>query len=352
MELGHLGIACVVPPSPQQHVRQGVGGQGGELKEVDGGEQAATGKTRLIGLATAFVTLLAMLFLAGAIADVPSAFSTVHGEEWLWLVPAVLLAVASFAGSAIALSGAADVRLPVIRTYLLELGRSFTTMATPGGVGSFALTTRFLERLGMGLAPATASTALTSVGSLIIDLLALAIGGVLSASAFQSENLHTGAGTKGWFLVVGVVALAAVIAAIWHFPRLHRRVVPQVHQAVELVRSVARRPRKAALLFAGQAVLLFCQVGCLYSVLRLVHQHASPAVLLVLVVLATMAQRAVPIPGALGAPEAILVTGLTGAGLPSSAVVAVALTYRLLTYWLPPIPGFIAIRWLHHRTAL
>jgi undecaprenyl-diphosphatase len=313
---------------------------------------ATTGRGRLLGLATAAVTFLAIVFLAGAIADVPAAFAKIHGEAWLWLVPAVVLAAAGFGASALTLSGAVDVRLPPMRTVLLELGRSFTTMATPGGVGSFALTVRFLQRQGLEVAPASASVALTSAGSLLVDLLALVVGGILSASAFEDENLHGSAGTDGWYVLVGVVVVAAGVAAVWHFPRLRRRVVPQLKKAGAMIRTVAHHPGRAVRLFLGQALLLATQAGCLYATLRLVHQQAGGALLLALVVLATMAQRAVPIPGALGAPEAILVTGLTGAGLTSSAVVAAALTYRLLTYWLPPIPGFLAIRWLRHREAL
>ncbi len=148
------------------------------------------------------------------------------------------------------------------------------------------------------------------------------------------------------------MVLAAAVAAVWHFPRLHRRVVPQLKKGGAMVRAVARRPRQALRLVLGQALLLAAEVTCLYCALALVHQHTSIALLLALVVLATMAQRAVPVPGALGAPEAILVAGLTGAGLASSPVVAAALTYRLLTYWLPAVPGFLAIRWLRHRGAL
>ena len=201
-----------------------------------------TGRGRLLGLATAAVTFLAIVFLAGAIADVPAAFSKVHGEDWLWLVPAIGSAAAVFFAAAVALSGAVDVRLPPWRTVLLEVGRSFTTMATPGGVGSFALTVRFVQRLGIEVAAASASAALVSVGSLLVDLVALVVGGILSASAFQTENLHSAAGSDGWLLLAGVVVLAAAVAAVWHFPRLHRRVVPQLKMAGGMVRSVARRP--------------------------------------------------------------------------------------------------------------
>ncbi|MDQ1360009.1 MAG: Lysylphosphatidylglycerol synthase region, partial [Acidimicrobiaceae bacterium] len=52
----------------------------------------------------------------------------------------------------------------------------------------------------------------------------------------------------------------------------------------------------------------------------------------------------VPIPGAMGAPEALVVAGLAAAGVDRVNAVAAAASYRLLTYWLPTIPGALAAR--------
>ena len=44
----------------------------------------------------------------------------------------------------------------------------------------------------------------------------------------------------------------------------------------------------------------------------------------------------------LGALEAALVAGLTGVGMDSGVAVAAVLSYRLVTYWLPILPGWLA----------
>ena len=56
-----------------------------------------------------------------------------------------------------------------------------------------------------------------------------------------------------------------------------------------------------------------------------------------------------PTPGNLGALEAALVVGLTGIGVPAGPSVAGVLTFRLITYWLPTAPGFLAFRVLQRR---
>ena len=44
--------------------------------------------------------------------------------------------------------------------------------------------------------------------------------------------------------------------------------------------------------------------------------------------------------------EAALVTGLTAVGAPAGPAVAAVLAFRLLTFWLPILPGWLAYRTL------
>lgn len=53
-----------------------------------------------------------------------------------------------------------------------------------------------------------------------------------------------------------------------------------------------------------------------------------------------------PTPGGVGAIEAALTAGLTGLGISSGAAVAAVITYRLATYWLPVLPGWLSWRLL------
>jgi len=67
------------------------------------------------------------------------------------------------------------------------------------------------------------------------------------------------------------------------------------------------------------------------------------AALVVITQLAGAASSVVPIPGGLGAPEAILIAGLTSIGVEHNHAVIASLSYRMLTYWLPPLPGVVLL---------
>ncbi len=59
-----------------------------------------------------------------------------------------------------------------------------------------------------------------------------------------------------------------------------------------------------------------------------------------------------PIPGGIGVVEGGLTFGLVRAGMPEETALAAVLMYRLSTFYLPPIWGFFALKWLEKNKHL
>jgi uncharacterized protein (TIRG00374 family) len=56
-----------------------------------------------------------------------------------------------------------------------------------------------------------------------------------------------------------------------------------------------------------------------------------------------------PTPAGLGVVEGVMTLALTSLRVPLGAATVVTLTFRALTFWLPLLYGFLALRWLEHR---
>jgi uncharacterized protein (TIRG00374 family) len=67
---------------------------------------------------------------------------------------------------------------------------------------------------------------------------------------------------------------------------------------------------------------------------------------------ATVFAGLVPVPGGIGVAEAGLTAGLVAVGVDEATAFAVALSHRLATYYLPPIWGYFALRWLNRKAYL
>lgn len=61
---------------------------------------------------------------------------------------------------------------------------------------------------------------------------------------------------------------------------------------------------------------------------------------------------AAPTPGGIGAMETVMTAGLVAAGVNAGIALSAVLLYRLLSFWLPTIPGWIAFRQLMKRELL
>ena len=59
-----------------------------------------------------------------------------------------------------------------------------------------------------------------------------------------------------------------------------------------------------------------------------------------------------PTPGGLGAFESALIAGLTAFGLPAGIAVSSTLTFRLATFWLPILPGWLSFGWMQRNDEL
>lgn len=58
---------------------------------------------------------------------------------------------------------------------------------------------------------------------------------------------------------------------------------------------------------------------------------------------------AVPTPGGLGGVEAGILGGLIACGVPAAPALAATLLYRVMTYWLPIVPGIAALPWVRRH---
>ena len=57
----------------------------------------------------------------------------------------------------------------------------------------------------------------------------------------------------------------------------------------------------------------------------------------------------IPVPGGIGVAEGGLTYGLVLAGVPEEKALAAVLLYRLASFYLPPVWGYFAMRWLERR---
>ena len=106
------------------------------------------------------------------------------------------------------------------------------------------------------------------------------------------------------------------------------------------------------MVFAGKLGAQLLQAIILGLCLRAFGHHATMAELILVNTIASLLAGFMPVPGGMGVAEAAYTAGLVALGLPSAPAMSTAIAFRMVTYYLPPIWGAIAMRWLRQHSYL
>ena len=161
------------------------------------------------------------------------------------------------------------------------------------------------------------------------------------------------ANSKTLVVIAVVLALAGIAIATRRGRKLIRKhVLGFLKQSAASIATLARSPTKLLLLFGGSVAVTLAYISALAASSAAYHADVSFAEVGAVYLGSALLAAAAPTPGGLGALEAALVAGFTGVGMQSGVAVAVVLSYRLVTYWLPILPGWISFHVLERENLI
>jgi glycosyltransferase 2 family protein len=266
--------------------------------------------------------------------------------DWWWLVVATVAGLLAIVASAVSVMGSSPTALPFWRTTGVQIAAAFTGRTTPGGVGFFAINIAFMERLGMRRASAVGVTVLNMAALSVIGGLWCAVGLLAIGASSSLQRIHI---PHGWPVVAGVAVVVVAAVAVLASPFGRRKFVEPAWNVTRELLATLRQPVRAVQLFGGTTGNL---VVSGLGLAACVAAFGAPVPLIGVVAVFMVGQtlgHVVPIPGGLGPTEALMIGGLTTLGTAPTVAVASTLAARLLTYWLPVLPGIVVFRFLQHR---
>jgi undecaprenyl-diphosphatase len=295
---------------------------------------------------------LATYFLFPQLADLPGIIDQVEDANWAWTPLIILASTFTYIGAALALAGAVPNRLQAGPLVAASVGSSFASKLAPAGIGGMALNVRFLQKQGVDRAVALSGVGLNTVAGVAGHISLIGIFIVWAGrEAFGSFSLPD----PKWFVVgIGVtVALILLSLAIGPVRRMiFEKLLPLLGRAFDGVGKVLRRPVKVSMLLGGSILLTLAYLVTLYFSVQAFGGGLAFATIGAVFLVGSAVAQAAPTPGGLGAVEAALIGGLVAAGLDNSIAVPAVFLYRLFTFWLPVVPGWLSFTWLERNDYL
>ena len=276
-------------------------------------------------------------------------WSTVLHAHVHWAVIAVVASALTYVGAGISMAGSVSDTVSLPSTTMAQIASSFTNRITPAKVGGMALNVRFLTKQGIDTATATTGVAVSTAAGTVVHLLLMAVVLVWSGKTGLSEV----PAPSTTIVLVILAALAAAASIVGTVAPLRRwfadSVVPSLQRSARSFIEVMRTPRNVVMLLGGSAMVTIANFVAFDVSLR-AFDIAVPISSAAVVYLAGSAlASAAPTPGGLGATEAALVAGLALVDVDQRMAIPAVLLFRLATFWLPILPGWIALTVLQRR---
>nr|WP_308433724.1 lysylphosphatidylglycerol synthase transmembrane domain-containing protein [Streptomyces hiroshimensis] len=274
----------------------------------------------------------------------------VDKANWAWVAVAVAFQALTYVAAALSLLGFVPEKVGFARTVLAQVAGSFVKLVAPAAVGGVALNTRFLQRSGVRPGLAVASVGASQLFGLACHIMLLLSFGYVTGTE-RSSSLGPSRTVIGGLLTAAVLVL--VVAAI---PVLRKFVSTRVRSlfagVVPRMLDVMQRPQKLLSGIGGMLLLTAANVLCLDAAIRAFGGELSYASIAVVYLTANALGSAAPTPGGVGAVELALTAALTVAGLPAEQGTPAVLLFRLMTLWLPVLPGWLSFTHLTRKGAI
>jgi undecaprenyl-diphosphatase len=298
---------------------------------------------------TAAMLVAVSYFLLPQLADLPGVVREVGDATWGWVPLVVLFSALTYVGAALGVGGAVPERLRAVPTLLAQVAASFTSNLAPSGVGGMALNVRYLQKSGVDSPVAASSVGLNAIAGIAVHLGLMVVFFVWAGgSALGSISIPS------WSVIaIGVAFVAVSAAGAFAIPAtreiLLTKVVPVLRRALSGLAAVIRSPGKIALLIGGSVAVTMSYVLAVYFSTVAFGGGLDLAQVGAAYLAGSAIAAVAPTPGGLGALEAAVITGLVGAGMPGTAAVPAVFLFRLATFWLPILPGWLAFNHLRRE---
>ncbi|MFL6110610.1 MAG: lysylphosphatidylglycerol synthase domain-containing protein [Catenulispora sp.] len=308
----------------------------------------------------ALFSVIGLSFATYALLASNRSWSSLTAVNWWWTAAAAMASAATYMAAAMALDGFVPEKLRWGRTVLSQIAASFVTLVTPAAVGGVAVNTRYLQRTGLPTRAAVTAVGAQQVVGLVQHLLLILTFGVIAGSS--GDNSGGGSHASSATLIAIILALALLMLVIATIPQLRHfavnRLRPLVAGSLPRLIEVAQNPLKLATGLGGTVLLSLLYIFALWASIQAAATDDRAAkinfaTVAVNFLTAQAAGSIVPTPGGVGGVEAALTLSLTTFGrLDGGLATTAVLLFRLMTFWLPVLPGWLAYNYMTRRGEL
>lgn len=259
-----------------------------------------------------------------------------------WILLGILLFYSGVPIITTQLSALTLKKLPYWLTFQVQGAALFVNKILPQGVGTISLNIYYFAKNKHTTNQATTimavNAALSLVAYIILIILALLFSDLSIGGLFTNKEVHANIGILA--ILAGVAAVITLVSA----KSLRQKIASAWHNFIENVTRYKSRPASLLINLVLNGLGTSVNVLTLMCCAQAIGIDISFADALLAYTFGNIAAAAVPTPGGLGSAEMGIYSGLVLVGVDGALAVTITLLYRLVSYWLSILPGYIFFR--------
>jgi len=281
-------------------------------------------------------SIVGLYFLLPQLGQLRGTVAVLQRAEWWWVAGGLVMTALGFLSAGYTQYMAGNAQGSLKRVNILQLTGAFINHFLPFNLGSVSLTARYYNKISEKQADAITISILPTVFGIVTTVSLVAI---VSPLTLQHIVQHAYKGSM-WLLAVAAIVIVGIFIAI---PAIRRRIHGFMRDVVRGFRRISLWPQLPALIFGSLALTFVSTLALIFSAYA-VHGSINFVDAFTLYVTSSLVSNFAPTPGGIGATEAFLALGLTSVGMDLPTAAAVTLIFRFVSFWVPIVPGFLALR--------
>lgn len=296
-----------------------------------------------------FVVILVGVLLYLFLPDpetIKESFELIKGAKLEWVVLAVILFFGTIPLNAAQLRVVSVIKVKFWLTYKVQMAYLFIGKLLPSSIAAFVVNSFYLHQIGHNASQTASVIAIKAVSSSIAFMILGLFAILLSINNLKELNLAseleaTVSINLEALLLILIISAVSLFWVLLKIQKTRDFLNKTVGNFWGQFKEYKKRPWDVVWAIAYSLVLTTMQMLTLWACAISLGMEVSFTQIFIIFTLGNTAAMLVPTPGGVGAAEAGLYAGFTLMGFPSSLSLAVVTLYRLITFYIPIIPGFI-----------
>lgn len=235
-------------------------------------------------------------------------------------------------------------------TFRVQMAGLFVSKLLPSSLGTFSLNLYYLIQQKHTVIQGSTVMAMNAFTSGVAYAILIIIALIAGNFTFGTIDLKTSTLPIGVIVLI-VIGIIVACYIIYKIPKFNIKIKKSVKDIANNLKEYKDNPRAVIMGIILNGIGSLTSLFALYASAHAIGVDLSMPEALLAYTFGNIAAGLVPIPGGLGAAEAGIYAGLTIVGVDSTDAITITLLYRLISYWLPIIPGYYYF-WSLRKTVL